>query len=189
VTNTPLEIAAGIGVELIIFGIGLGVLYRLFGKFLPLPTRLIVPPFQCGVVLRHDKVERILVPGAYWLGPARTMLLCDTRPIPFRLDSQEILTSQGLALRIGVSGEYRIVSPEAFITTSSNSAATFFLEARQALRASVTEIATDDSWHTTLADLPTRIKELLTPRASQLGIEIMLLELSEAVPLGRFQGA
>jgi hypothetical protein len=61
--------------------------------------------------------------------------------------------------------------------------ATFYLELRQALHSAVREsnsaVLLKESFSLTV-----RIKELLIPRASQLGIELTQLELWEAVPIG-----
>ena len=74
------------------------VVFRFFGKYLPVPRRLRVPPFQVGVFLLedkqgHDKPERIVGPGTYWVTPKRNILTCDTRPTSYKLSPEDFLTS------------------------------------------------------------------------------------------------
>ncbi len=69
-------------------------------------------------MLRNGKVEKVLSPGAYWITPKRTLLLCDVRPTPFQVPAQEMLTVDGLAVRVSLGGEYRVVDPALFVTVN-----------------------------------------------------------------------
>jgi hypothetical protein len=71
-----------------------------------------------------------------------------------------------------------------FITQSSDAFAAFYLEVRQALRLAVGEI-TSQSFGTGENAFVERIKEVLVPRASQLGVELINVEVYEAVPVWR----
>ena len=139
------EIAAGPAVEVVFIVIGLAVLYRLWSWFFPVPKLLVVQAFQQGVVVVDGKVERVLPPGAYWVGPKRRMVLCDIRPTPFQVPSQDLLTADGAGVRISLAGEYRITNPGEFVTESSDAFATFYLELRQALRVATGESSTERS--------------------------------------------
>ena len=181
--SSPLETFAGIGVEVVIVALATGLFLRLWGRVLPLPQRIIVPPFQNGVVLHRGRVEKIFTPGAFWVKPSRSIVLCDTRPRPFQIPSQELLTADGMGIRVSLGGEYRIAEPSAFVTQNTDSFGAFYLEVRQALRSAVAEL----NGHSALSSespIPTRMKELLVPRAAQLGIEMTQLEVWEAVPIG-----
>lgn len=180
---TVTEILVGAAVELFFVAIAAAVLYRLWGWFFPVPTRLIVPAFQRGVVLLDDRVEKILDPGAHWIGPKRRLLLCDMRPTPFQVLGQELLTEDGMAVRISLGGEYRICNPSFFVTQSSDAFGAFDVELRQALLSSVGEL-TSEGFRRGQAQITARIKELMSPKAAQLGIEMTQLDVCEAVPIG-----
>jgi regulator of protease activity HflC (stomatin/prohibitin superfamily) len=136
-----------------------------------------------GVVLREGKVEKLLGPGAYWITPKCRMILCDVRPTPFQVPSQELLTFDGMAIRISLGGEYRISNPAFFVTESSDAFGAFYLELRQALRVAVGEL-NSPGFLSGQAPLTARMKELLVPKAAQLGIEMTQLEIYECVPVG-----
>ncbi len=180
---TITEILVGTAVELFFVLIAAAVLYRLWGWFFPVPTRQIVPAFQRGVVLLDNRVEKVLDPGAHWIGPKRRLLLCDMRPTPFQLPSQELLTADGMAVRISLGGEYRICNPSFFVTQSSDAFGAFCVELRQALRSSVADL-TSEGFSIGQAQITARIKELMIPKATQLGIEMTQLDVYEAVPIG-----
>jgi len=177
------EIAAGAAVELIFVIIALAVLYRAWAWFFPVPKRRVVEAFQGGVVLREGRAERVLGPGMHWITPKRTMVICDVRPTPFQVSGQELLTADGMGIRVSLAGEYRVTNPTSFVTESSDAFASFYLELRQALRLAAGEMNSSGvfSAHSQLA---ARMRELLQPREAQLGIEMTQLDIFEAVPIG-----
>lgn len=181
--SSPLEIVAGIAVECVIFGLAGGLLLRLYGHFLPLPNRVTIPALHEAVILRKGAVESVRPAGTYWLAPGRSVTLCDLRPRPFQIASQELLTAEGMGIRVSLGGEYRILDPRSFVTQNTDSFGAFYLEVRQALRSAVGEM----SGHMALVNdspITPRMKELLIPRAAMLGIEMTQLEVWEAVPIG-----
>ncbi len=161
--SSPAEIAAGVTVELFLAALAIGLLYRVWGKIFAVPRRQSVLAFQQGVVLREGQVEKVLTPGTYWITPKRTLVICDMRPKPFQIPAQEMLTADGMGVRMSLGGEYRISDGALFLAESSDAFAALYLGQ---------------------APLTSRIKELLIPRATQLGVEMTKLEIWEAVPIG-----
>jgi regulator of protease activity HflC (stomatin/prohibitin superfamily) len=180
---SPAEIAAGVTVELFLAALAIGLLYRVWGKIFGVPRRQSVLAFQQGVVLREGQVEKVLNPGAYWITPKRTLVICDMRPKPFQIPAQEMLTADGMGVRMSLSGEYRISDAALFLAESSDAFAALYLEIRQALHIAVKE-SDSNAILRGQAPLTSRIKELMVPRATQLGVEMTKLEIWEAVPIG-----
>jgi regulator of protease activity HflC (stomatin/prohibitin superfamily) len=178
-----LEIALGAAIEVLFVAAAVGVLYRVWGKVLPIPRRCAVLTFQRGVVLRNGSTEKILPPGNYWLRPGRTIMVCDVRPRPFQIPAAELLTGDGMGVRIGIGGEFQIVDPVRFLTESTDASSAFYMDIRQALRTAVSE-ADAAALLGEQALVTVRMKEFLAPRSSQLGIEMTRLEVWEAVPIG-----
>lgn len=180
---TPGEVAAGAAVELFLVTIALAVTYRVGSWFFAVPKRQIVQAFQRGVLLRENRVEKVLDPGAYWITPKRRLVLCDVRPTPFQVSSQELLTSDGMGVRVSLAGEYRVANPAFFATESSDAFRSFYPELRQALRLAAGEISSHD-FFSGQARLTSCMRDLLLPKAVQLGIEMTQLDVYEAVPIG-----
>jgi regulator of protease activity HflC (stomatin/prohibitin superfamily) len=181
-SNTA-EVVTGIAVEIVFVALAAGLLVRIWGRFFAMPQRLKVLAYQRGVVLRGVETDKIVEPGMHWIKPKQTLVLCDVRARPFQVASQELIASDGMAVRISLGGEQRIVDPAAFVRESSDGYGTFYLELRQALRIAVSEQAGDAVVGDT-GPLPARVRELLEPKAAHLGLEIASLDVSEAVPLG-----
>ncbi len=173
----------GFSIEIVLGVLAGGLLYGIFGKMLPLPQRRSVLAFQQGVILRGSKVRRLVGPGAYWVSPHHTLAVCDMRLRPFQVHGQELMTADGMGLRVSLGGEYRVDDSARFLSESSDAFGTVYLEVRQALRAAVAESDTA-SLLNGRALLAERVKELVIPRAAALGVELTHLETWEAVPLG-----
>ena len=73
--------------------------------------------------------------------------------------------------------------PASFVTESSDAFGAFYLELRQVLRVAVGEL-NSSGFLSGQALLTSRTKELLVPKAVQLGIEMTQLEIYECVPVG-----
>ena len=177
------EMIVEFAVEILLGVLAGGLLFRLWGNLLPVPQRRMVLAFQQGVVLRGAKVRKVVGPGGLWLGPRETLAVCDMRLRPFQVHGQESMTADGMGIRVSLGGEYRVDDPARFVSESSDAFGTVYLEIRQALRAAVAE-AEASSLLDGRAMLAERVKELVVPRASLLGVELTHLEAWETVPLG-----
>ena len=164
------------------------LIFRFLGKYLPVPYRLRVPPFKTGVILLNDKPERLVPPGTYWLTPKRTIVTCDTRPTPYKTQTEEFLTGDNFGLRITLTGRYRITDPAAFVTSSSNATGAFFLELTRATRTAVAELSGHNLTFAR-ANLPARIQLLAAAPASTVGITADTIEVTDFVPLGWLKAA
>ena len=174
---------ASIGVFLSMLFLAVVIVHRFFGKYLPLPHQLRVPAFKSGVILLNDKPERTVGPGTYWLTPKRTILTCDTRPTPYKLNLEEFLTADNFGIRIALTGHYRITDPAAFLTASANTTGDFFLALAATVRAAVLELS---GHNLTFArtTLPERLQQLIAPRIALLGITVDTMEVTDFIPLG-----
>jgi regulator of protease activity HflC (stomatin/prohibitin superfamily) len=182
------ELVVGSTVELFFLLLAVGILWRVWGSFLPTPQRQRILAFQRGVLLLNDKVEKVLAPGSYWVTPKRTLVVCDMRPKPFQVATQDIQAADEMLLRISLGGEYQISDPAKFVSQNSNSFDAFYLELRQALRTAAREF----EGHSIIAEqsaLIARVKELTIPRGDQLGVDLIQLDAWETTPIGWFREA
>jgi hypothetical protein len=180
------EIIAGTAVEIAFLALALGVLYRVWGKFLPTPRRQRVLAFQRGVLFKRDGSSNILGPGDHWISSKRSVLLCDMRSKPYQVSAQDVAMGDGMAMRLSLMGECRVANPEIFVTQSSDPFGAFYLEARQAIH----QAARDLEGASTLNDphlLTSRVRELLVPRAAHLGLDVTQLDITEILPVGWFR--
>ena len=178
-----LDTIAGFGVEIVICALAGFALRRLVGKVSFLPQRLHLVPFNRGVVLFGDTVERVVEPGYRWIKPGRTLVPIDIRKKPFQVPIRELVTGDNGAVRISFGGEYRVIDPAQYVTESAAPFGALFVALERVIPSAIVEFDTD-TVVTTPTLLAERVKELIEPRAMQLGMHITLLEVSNVVALG-----
>ena len=172
----------GVTVETVLVAIVLGVIYRLWGGVLGLPKLNKIQPFQRGVLMKGEVVDRILESGTHWISPKRTIFLCDTRPKPFQLNSQDIQAASDTWIRVSMRGATQIVDPARYVMASSDSLATLYTELRRLL----TEAAQEQIFRGRAEDsvrLAVRMRELLEREAEGLGLTVASLDVWEVLPL------
>jgi regulator of protease activity HflC (stomatin/prohibitin superfamily) len=176
------EIVAGTAVEVVIFGVAGGVLYRVWKQASFLPQRKTLLPFNRGVLLEGEHVVKVLEPGSYWIKPKQTFVPVDVRPRPFQMSPRELVTSDGRGLRIRFNGAYQIVEPALFLQESSDGFAALYLSLEREIAHTVAELDQADILAGRVS--PTdRVKERIEPRATQLGIAVSHLEVSDLLPI------
>jgi regulator of protease activity HflC (stomatin/prohibitin superfamily) len=176
------DLLVGVTVETAFAAIFLGLIYRFWGSALGLPKPNKIQPFQRGVLMKGETVDRVLEPGTHWVSPKRTIFLCDTRPKPFQLNSQDVQVSSDAWVRVSMSGATRIVDPARYVTASADSLATFYTSLRRLL----TEAAQAQTFHWRSEDgdmLAERMQKLLEREAEGLGLTVTSLDVWEVLPL------
>jgi len=178
-----LDTMAGVGVELVICALAGFALQRLVGKISFLPQRLQLMPFNRGVILRGDVVEHVVEPGYRWIKPGRTLVPVDIRKKPFQVPIRELVTYDNGAIRIAFGGEYKVIDPARYVTESSDPFGALFVALDRIIPSAVVEFDTD-TVVTTPTLLAERVKELIEPRAAQLGMSVVELDVSNVVSIG-----
>jgi regulator of protease activity HflC (stomatin/prohibitin superfamily) len=181
--TNALDIVVGTGVELVIFGFAGLALQRLWAQASFLPQRQKLMPFNRGVIVQGDVVERVVEPGYRWLKRGRTLVPVDIRKKPFQVPIRELITADNGAIRIAFGGEYRVIDPALYITESADPFGALFVALERVIPSAIVEFDTD-TIVTTPTLLAERVKELIEPRAMQLGMNITELEVSNVVSLG-----
>jgi regulator of protease activity HflC (stomatin/prohibitin superfamily) len=176
------DLLVGVAVETCLGAIVLGVIYRVMGSPLGLFKLNKIQPFQRGVLMKGEVVDRVLEPGTHWIWSKRTIFLCDTRPKPFQLNSQDVQVSADAWVRVSMSGATKIVDPAKYVTASSDSLSTLYTSLRrlltEAAKAQPFRWGTDDS-----SMLAARMQELLQREAEKLGLTVTSLDMWEILPL------
>jgi regulator of protease activity HflC (stomatin/prohibitin superfamily) len=182
------EILAGTAVEVVIFGVAGGVLYRVWRGASFLPQRRTLLPFNKGVVLEGERVVKVLDSGTYWVKPKQTIVPVDVRPRPFQMPSRQLLTADGQGLQIRLEGEYKVVDPRLFVLESSDGHAAFYLSLDRETARAIGELERAEIL-TSRVSPADRIRERIEPRAAQLGVAITHLDVSDLIPIAWLQSA
>src|SRR5687767_14732614 len=91
--------------------------------------------FQRGLRYRKGKLQRILEPGRHWFFRPHTFVQkVDIRPLSVTLPGQEVLSADGVTLKVSLAAEYRIADPKIALTETQSYAEALYLELQFALR-------------------------------------------------------
>jgi regulator of protease activity HflC (stomatin/prohibitin superfamily) len=107
--------------------------------------RVTVFEHQRAVLYRRGKLARVLEPGVHWLtGFDVATQVVDVRPHVFVVPGQEVLTRDGVGLKVSLAGEVAIVDPGAAALTSQNAELALHAEAQLRLRAAVGAVSAEE---------------------------------------------
>jgi len=146
--------------------------------------RVTIYEFQRGLKYRHGRFEEVLGPGQYWvLGTATTITPVDTRPTFVSLVGQDVLTGDGVPLKVSVAANYQVSNPELAINGQQNFAQALYLVLQLAVREIISGSKVDD-----LVENRSGFAEKLQTRAEQtvqqLGLKLISADLKDLMVSG-----
>lgn len=151
-------------------------------------NRVIVYQYQSGILFHKGVLKCVLPSGQYWTNSARTITILDLRRQTLNVGFQEVLTTDGLSLKITLTGEYVIGDPERFVLVSTAPESVLYHQAQQALREAVASLSFD-TIVATRASINAQMLDLLTPQASALGYTLQKIEVRDIILPGELKRA
>jgi regulator of protease activity HflC (stomatin/prohibitin superfamily) len=134
--------------------------------------RITVQPWERAVVVRSGGVDRTVDAGRYRRRRHEVWYVADLRPRWLALATQEVLTADGLQVRVTPVARYRIVDPTVWLTEADDPTAALYTLAQLALRDALTGKALEE----VLAARDGLLDEAavqLTAGATRLGAELL----------------
>lgn len=158
-------------VAIAVFVVGLVLLGQL--------ARTTVFEYERGLRFVRGHLRGEMGPGLYrYLKAYTTVLKIDTRPIQLAVNGQEVLSRDGVAVKISLSATYRVVDVRTAVLNAENYVATMYAELQQALRAAVS--ATDvETLLANRAELGPKILETCRPLVEPLGLKLESLAIRD----------
>ena len=132
-----------------------------------------VRPWERAVVLRSGALDRTADAGRYRRRRHEVWHIVDLRPRWLTLSTQEVLTSDGLQVRVTPVALFRVVDPTAWLTESDLPTPALYTLAQLALRDALTGKALDDVLAARDSLLGEAKAQLAVGRRHCLGAEVM----------------
>lgn len=132
----------------------------------------VVLPWERAVVVRSGVIDRVVDAGRHRRRRREVWRVVDTRPRWLTLGTQEVLTADGLQVRVTPVALFRVADPAAWITGSDQPTPAMYTLAQLAVREALTGKALDD----VLAardDLLTEARVQFAAGAAILGAELL----------------
>jgi regulator of protease activity HflC (stomatin/prohibitin superfamily) len=110
-------------------------------------AHIIVMDWQRVLLYRNGRLDRVLEPGRHRYRRGRsTLVTVDTRPSLLTVYGQELLTSDGVTLRVSVSAVWRVVDPVAYNTGAKSPYEVLYAAVQEAIREAVSAVTLDEAF-------------------------------------------
>ncbi len=151
--------------------------------------RVTIHETEVGLLYRKGRFERLLASGRHWLfGSHVRVNRVDMRRRLLTVGSQEVLTSDSVQLRLSVMVAFRVSDPARALHDFESYEHELHLATQLALRAAVAERSVDDLLEHRL-DLSDQLRDLVTARAPDRGVEIESVQLRDKMLPGDLKSA
>jgi regulator of protease activity HflC (stomatin/prohibitin superfamily) len=135
--------------------------------------RVTVFEYERGLRFRRGRFAGVVEPGVHWNGPFSTRVQkVDVRPVRVAVPGQEVLTSDGVAVKGSLMATYQVVAPDRAILASDDFRTAIYSELQLALRAVVSATAVEDLLRERAA-MPDRLKTLASEKVRAFGVELL----------------
>ena len=106
--------------------------------------RITVMQWERVVRYRNGRLAGVLEPGRYWLRASDKTVRVDLRPRTVTLGGQEVLTSDGVAVRVSLALVTRVVDPLAYVEASVSADQAVYVALQLVLRSAIAGVAAED---------------------------------------------
>jgi regulator of protease activity HflC (stomatin/prohibitin superfamily) len=125
--------------------------------------------YERGLKFVRGKLKGEIGPGLYrFLRPYTSITKIDTRPVTIAVNSQEVLTRDGVSVKASLSATYSVTDPMTAVLKSDSYVSALYTELQQSLRTAIGGV---------------ELEELLTARG-ELGAQLVQLSQSGASGFG-----
>jgi regulator of protease activity HflC (stomatin/prohibitin superfamily) len=135
--------------------------------------------YERGLRYTRGRFAGLLAPGMYWIIPWLTSVRwVDMRATSTSIAGQEVLTADGVGLKVSIAARFEVADPETAINRVDNYQTALYQDLQLALRQIVGGVTIDDLLQKR-AELGRQLTELATPGAEQLGLRLLDAEIKD----------
>lgn len=147
-------------------------------------VRVTVYEFQRALRYRKGRFLCVVGPGQYWiLEPRTTVTPVDMRPCFITLMGQEVLTADGVPLKVSIAANYEMNDPQLAINGQANYAQALYLLLQLAVREVIATSKADELLENR-AGFAEKIRALSEPQVQRLGLKLLTADLKDLMISG-----
>jgi regulator of protease activity HflC (stomatin/prohibitin superfamily) len=155
-------------------------------KALPF-RRLVIFEYQRGLKYRNGRYQETLMAGQYWIFPPTTHIATvDVRPQLVTIPGQEVISADGVTLKISIAAEYEVADPATAVNKNANHHAAFYLVLQMAVREIVGREKVDAVVENR-ASIGGRIGELTRDKIASLGLRLISADIKDVMLPGELR--
>ena len=149
--------------------------------------RTTVYEFERGLKYIRGKFRVVLPPGQYWYWPWFTAVRkLDVRPRFASITGQEVLSSDGVTLKVSLAANYEIEKPDVAINQVQDFQEAMHLQLQLALRQIIGSVDID-SLLATRDEMSKRLAEMTEVKARELGLRLISVGLKDIMFPGKLK--
>jgi regulator of protease activity HflC (stomatin/prohibitin superfamily) len=168
------------------FALLLGLLLAVLSRFF---WRLTVFEYQHALRFVRGKFVGVLPPGAHWIfSPLTSIQILEARPRIVTIPGQEVISADGVSLKVSLLLEVRVSDPRAATLESASYEQTLYAQAQSALRSAIGEKPIEEVLQSR-GTLVERIRREVEPTASSLGLELRSISIKDMMFPGSLKEA
>jgi regulator of protease activity HflC (stomatin/prohibitin superfamily) len=142
-------------------------------------ARITIFEFERGLEYRDGRFRGLIGPGSRWIFPRRTSIQrMDVRPRVTSVPGQEVLSADGVALKVSLAARYRVVDPAQAVNGVESYETALYTELQLALRAVIAGSSAEQLLDSRAA-LGPRVLELAVAPARAFGIELQSADVKD----------
>jgi regulator of protease activity HflC (stomatin/prohibitin superfamily) len=157
-------------------------------KVLPI-RHVIVYEYQKGLKYTNGRYAGTLKPGQYWiLSTFSSIAPVDVRPEFITIQGQDVLSADGVTLKISLAAEFQIVDPHIAVNKNANARNSLYLSLQMALREIVGKEKIDILLENR-AGFSSKLMELTSGKASEWGLKLISADVKDIMFPGEMKKA
>lgn len=141
--------------------------------------RVTVYEFERGLKYTKGRLNVILPPGQYWYWPwYTTVRKVDVRPCFASIAGQEVLSADGVTLKVSLAANYEVVNPDKAVNGVQNFQETLYTELQLALR----QIIGSTDINSLLArrdEISRKLAEMTQAKAEGIGLRLISVSIKD----------
>ena len=164
------------------------VLLLIVAKVLPV-KRVTVYEYQKGLKYTKGRYAATLSPGQYWILSAFSSVApVDIRPQFVTIQGQDVLSSDGVTLKISLAAEFQVADPHVAINKNASFQNSLYLTLQMAVR----EIVGKEKIDTLIenrAGFSSKLTELTSGKATEYGLKLISADIKDIMFPGEMKKA
>ena len=149
--------------------------------------RITIIEYEKGVKYKNGRFDMVLDPGQYWYMPFFVMVRkLDVRPSFVSITGQEVLSSDGVTLKVSLAAAFEIADPNVAVNKISNFQEALYIELQLALRQIIgsTEI---EAVLETRGEISKKLMELTEAKVSEFGLRLLSVDVKDIMFPGKLK--
>ena len=149
--------------------------------------RITILDYEKGLLYRQGRFSTTLGPGQYWYTPLLTLIQkLDLRPRFVSITGQEVLSSDGVTLKVSLAAHYEITDPVAATNRAQNFQDALYLELQIALR-EIIGSADIDTVLNSRSEFSQKLLAMTEAKAQNLGLNLISVHLKDILFPGKLK--